>query len=168
SNFGGFYALVFNPRIVDKPFMYLPFLLGFITLLADLRDGRHAEVGLFAVVYAAAIGFFLPWTDYGWYLIPLYPVLCFGLASFVVRAWREASAAALWIWFLFSFTYLCWMLGERGVIQPRSFRFVYLALLVALPLFTAATAKRPRAWRVGFGLLVAAQWLGDAWYAFGK
>src|SRR6185369_14031935 len=75
TDFGGFAALVFNPRVVEKGFGYLPFILGFMTLLSDLRDGRHAEVGLFGAIYAAAIAFFLPWNMYGWYLMPLYPVM---------------------------------------------------------------------------------------------
>jgi hypothetical protein len=168
ADFGGFYALVFTPRIVEKSFMYLPFLLGFFTLLADLRDGRHAEVGLFAAVYAGAIAFFLPWNQYGWYLIPLYPAMAFGLASFVVRAYRDAATGAVWSWLLFSTTYLFWIACDRELVTPRTWRYVYLALLVALPLFTLATAKTPRRWRIGFGAMVAAQWLGDAWYALGK
>src|SRR5262249_46019466 len=83
TNFGGFYALIFAPHVVPSPFNSLPFLLGFCTLMTDLRDGRHAEVGLFAAVYAGGIAFFLPWNEYGWYLIPLYPVLAFGVASYV-------------------------------------------------------------------------------------
>ncbi|HEX9101378.1 MAG TPA: hypothetical protein VF997_04205, partial [Polyangia bacterium] len=168
ANFGGFYALVFTPRVVVTSFNYLPFILGFFVLLADLRDGRHAEVGLFAATYAGTIAFFLPWNEYGWYLMPLYPVLAFGLASFVVRAWRDEAATAAWTWLLFSFTYLAWIACDRELVRPRTLRWVYLALLVALPLAIAATANRPRRWRVGFGVLVAAQWLGDAWYAFGK
>ncbi len=168
ADFGGFYALVFTPRVVDQSFMYLPFILGFFTLLADLRDGRHAEVGLGGAIYAGAIGFFLSWNTYGWYLIPLYPLLAFGLASFVVRAWRDAAPSAAWTWLLFSCTYVAWIACDRELVRPRSFRWVYLALLVALPLLVAATANRPRRWRAAFGLLVAAQWIGDAWYAFGK
>ena len=167
-NFGGFYALVFTPRVVVTAFNYLPFLLGFFVLLADLRDGRNAEMGLFAAVYAGAIAFFLPWNEYGWYLMPLYPAMAFGVASFVVRAWREAATGAAWAWVLFSFTYVAWILCDRQVVKPASFRYVYLAVLIALPLFTAATARAPRRWRVGFGVLVAAQWLGDVWYAFGR
>ncbi|MCU1283556.1 MAG: glycosyl transferase family 39 [bacterium] len=168
ANFGGFYALVFDPRVVEKSFNYLPFLLGFFALLADLRDGRHGEMGLFAVVYAAGIAFFLPYNMYGWYLIPLYPAMAFGLASFVVRAYRDAAAGAVWVWLLFSATYLAWIASDAELVQPRWFRYVYLALFVALPLATVATAKTPRRWRIGFATLVAAQWLGDAWYALRK
>ena len=168
ENFGGFYALIFSPGVVNKPFMYLPFILGFVTLLADLRDGRHVDVALFAAVYAGGIAFFLPWNMYAWYLLPLYPALAFGVASFVVRAWRDAAATATWIWVLFSFTYVAWILCDRNVVSPHAFRFVYLAVLVALPLFTAATKERPRQWRAGFGLLVGLQWLADAWYTLGK
>jgi hypothetical protein len=168
TNFGGFYALVFTPRVVNQSFMYLPFLLGFFTLLADLRDGRAGDVGLFAAVYAAGIAFFLPWNEYGWYLIPLYPAMAFGLASFVVRAWRDAAAGAAWSWLLFSVTYLSWIACDRALATPAVWRWIYLALLVALPLATVATARSPRRWRAGFGVLVAAQWLGDVWYALGK
>jgi hypothetical protein len=166
SNFGGFFALVFNPRVVGSPLVYLPFLLGFLTLLSDLREGRNVEVGLFAVVYAAGIAFFLPWNEYGWYLIPLYPALTFGVASFAVRAWRDVAPTAPWIWLLFSATYLAWIASDAELVKPRWFRYVYLTLFVLLPVAAVATAKSPRRWRIGFGALVAAQWLGDAWYAW--
>ncbi|MGZ3408306.1 MAG: hypothetical protein ACXVAN_17775, partial [Polyangia bacterium] len=128
----------------------------------------HAEVGLFAAVYAGAIAFFLPWNQYGWYLIPLYPVMAFGVASFVVRAYRDVATGAVWTWLLFSSTYLFWIGCDRELIFPRHWRYPYLALFVALPLLTVATARTPRRWRIGFGVLVAAQLLGDAWYALGK
>ena len=168
TDFGGFAALVFNPRVVEKGFGYLPFILGFMTLLSDLRDGRHAEVGLFGAIYAAAIAFFLPWNMYGWYLMPLYPVMAFGLASFAVRAWRQAATGAAWAWLLFSATYLSWIACDANVVKPQHWRFVYLALFVLLPVATIATEKRQRLWRTGFGVLVGLQWLGDAWYSFRK
>jgi hypothetical protein len=168
TDFGGFYALVFTPRVVEKSFNYLPFILGFMTLLADLRDKRHVEVGLFAAVYAGSIAFFLPWNGYGWYLMPLYPAMAFGLASFVVRAWREAATGAAWTWLLFSATYLSWIACDADLVKPKHWRWGYLVLFVLLPLATVATEKRPRWWRTGFGVLVGLQWLGDAWYSFRK
>jgi hypothetical protein len=164
TNFGGFYALMFGPRIVDRPFMYLPFFLGFFTLLADLRDNRAADIGLFAVVYSICIAFFLPYNEYGWYLIPLYPALAFGLASFVVRAWRDAAASAGWIWLLFVGTYLCWIACDAQVGRPLLWRWVYLGAAVALPLITLLTAPARRWWRAGFTALVAAQLCADSWY----
>lgn len=164
TNFGGFYALIFAPRVVDKSFMYLPFLLGFFTLLSDLRDGRYAEVGLFAAVYAGGIAFFLPWNEYGWYLIPLYPVLAFGVASYAVRAFRDAVANAAWPWLLFSVTYLCWIACDAHLGTPPWWRWLYLGLFVALPLSTLVTARVAQRFRIGFGLLVAAQLVGDSWY----
>jgi hypothetical protein len=164
TNFGGFYALLFSQHIVVRPFMYLPFLLGFFTLLSDLRENRYADMGLFAAVYSACIAFFLPYNEYGWYLIPLYPALAFGLASFVVRAWRDAAAPAGWSWLLFSGTYLCWIACDAQLGQPALWRWIYLGAAVALPFVVVATARAPRAWRGGFAVLVAAQLCADGWY----
>jgi Dolichyl-phosphate-mannose-protein mannosyltransferase len=164
TNFGGFYALIFAPRVVEKPFMYLPFLLGFFTLLADLRDRRYVDVGLFAAVYAGCIAFFLPWNEYGWYLIPLYPALAFGLASFAVRAWQDARAEAGWPWLLFSGTYLCWIACDAQLGVPAVWRWLYLGSLVALPLVAVLGARAPSRWRLGFAVLVAAQLGADTWY----
>lgn len=164
TNFGGFYALVFNQRIVTAPFMYLPFLLGFLTLLGDLRDARYTDFGLWAAIYAAGIAFFLPYNEYGWYAIALYPALAFGLASFVVRAWRDAAPAAGWPWLLFSGTYLCWIACDAHVGTPPLWRWIYLGCAVALPFVVVAAARAPRPWRLGFAALVAAQLGADAWY----
>jgi hypothetical protein len=164
TNFGGFYALVFLQRVVDRAFNYLPFLLGFFTLLADLREQRHVELALFAVVYAIGIAFFLPHNEYGWYLIPLYPALAFGLAAFVMRAGREAAPGAGWIWLLFSGTYLCWLACDTGLGQPRLWRWIYLGAAVALPFVALAAVRAPRRWRALFAFLVALQMCADGWY----
>jgi hypothetical protein len=164
TNFGGFYALVFAQRVVERPFNHLPFLLGFMALLSDLRESRHVELALFAVVYAIGIAFFLPHNEYGWYLIPLYPALAFGLASFVVRAWREATPGAGWIWLLFSGSYLCWLLCDAAVGRPQLWRWVYIVAAVALPLVALAAARTPRSWRAVFAFLVALQICADGWY----
>ncbi len=168
GNFGAFQALVFSPRVVDNAIMELPFILGFMTLLFDLRDGRNVEMGLFAATYAITIAFLLPYNQYGWYAIPLHPAFAFGLASFVVRAWRDASAGALWTWMLFSLTYLAWLACDAGLVGARTLRWYYLAVAVALPFAWLATTNAPRRWRSGFAALVALQWLGDAVYAFRK
>jgi hypothetical protein len=168
TNFGGFYALIFNPRVVEKSFMYLPFLLGFFTLLADLRDGRNVDVGLFAVVYSACIAFFLPWNEYGWYLIPLYPALTFGVASYVVRAWRDAAPVAVWPWLLFSGTYVCWIACDVQLGTPSLWRWIYLAVVIALPLGALVTARAPGRFRAVFAALVAVQWITDACYSLRK
>jgi hypothetical protein len=171
TNFGGFYAMVFNPRVVGDAFMYLPFVLGFFSALADLRDGRNVDIGLFAAVYAGTIAFLLPWNEYGWYIIPLYPVMAFGLASFVMRAWRDpggAGAGSAWALHLFLVTYLCWIICDMHFGTPRVWRWIYLALLVALPFAALAAARWPRRWRIGLGTLVAVQCVADAWYALRK
>lgn len=168
TNFGGFFALVFNVRVVEKSFMYLPFLLGFFTLMSDLRDSRYTEIGLFAAVYSACIAFFLPWNEYGWYLIPLYPALTFGIASFVARAWRDGAALAAWPWLLFSGTYVCWIACDVHVGVPSLWRWIYLLVLVALPLGALATARAPSRFRAGFGVLVGAQWITDVLYTLRK
>jgi 4-amino-4-deoxy-L-arabinose transferase-like glycosyltransferase len=164
TNFGGFNALIFAPRVVEKPFMYLPFLLGFFVLLSDLRAGRHVELGLFVAVYAVGIAFLLPWNGYGWYLIPLYPALAFGLASFVLRAWRDAAADAFWIWLLFSVTYLCWIVCDAGVGSPQLWRWVYIVIAALTALTSRLAARFPSRWRAAFGVFVGAQLLGDCWY----
>jgi hypothetical protein len=164
SNFGGFHALIFAPRVVDKPFMYMPFLLGFFVLLSDLRDGRHVELGLFVAVYTAGIAFLLPWNGYGWYLIPLYPALAFGLASFVARTMREANGNAAWIWLLFSGTYLCWIVCDANVGTPQLWRWIFIVVAAAIPLASMAATRFPRGWRIGFAAFVALQLIGDSWY----
>lgn len=168
ENFGGFYAMVFSLRVVDKAIMELPFILGFMTLLFDLREGRHVEMALFAATYAMTIAFMLPYNEYGWYAIPLYPAMAFGLASFVVRTWREAATGALWTWMLFSMTYLAWLACDAEVLQSRKLRWWYLGLAVLLPLYTAATVKRPRLWRAVFVGLASLQGLAEAVYTFRK
>jgi hypothetical protein len=168
ENFGGFYSMVFSPRAVGKAIMELPLILGFMTLLADLRDNRNVEMGLFGAAYAMTIAFMLPYNEYAWYALPLYPAMAFGLASFVVRAWRDASTGALWTWMLFSMTYLAWLACDAEALEPRKLRWWYLALAVLLPLVTRATVNRPRLWRAGFVGLVALQVLGDAVYSFRK
>jgi hypothetical protein len=164
TNFGGFNALIFAPRVVEKPFMYLPFLLGFFVLLSDLRARRYVEVGLFTVAYCAGITFLLPWNGYGWYLIPLYPALAFGLASFIVRTLREADGDAAWIWLLFCGTYLCWILCDASVGTPQAWRWVYLGFAALTPLTSRAAERFPARWRIGFAVCVAAQLVGDTWY----
>jgi len=166
DNFGGFYAMVFTPRVVSKALMELPLVLGFVTLLFDLREGRHVEMALFAASYAMTIAFMLPYNEYGWYAIPLYPAMAFGVASFAVRAWRDVSTGALWTWVLFSVTWLAWIGCDAGVLKPHRLRWWYLALVVALPIYTAATVKRPRLWRAVFVGLVTLQGLGEAVYSF--
>ena len=168
ENFAGIESLLFSARVVDKGIMELPLILGLVTLLFDLRDGRNVEMGLFAATYAVTIAFLLPYNQYGWYAIPLYPALAFGLASFVVRAWRDAAAGALWTWMIFSLTSLAWLACEAGLVEARTLRWYYAAVAVALPFAWLATTRAPRRWRVGFGALVALQLLGDALYAFRK
>jgi 4-amino-4-deoxy-L-arabinose transferase-like glycosyltransferase len=169
ENFGALESLVFaSSRVADKAIMELPFILGFMTLLFDLRDGRNLEMGLFAASYAITIAFLLPYNHYGWYAIPLHPAFAFGLGSFVVRAWRDASAGALWTWMIFSLTYLAWLACDAELVDAHTLRWYYLAVAVALPFAWLATAKSARRWRVGFGALVALQCLGEAVYAFRK
>jgi hypothetical protein len=110
----------------------------------------------------------ISYNQYGWYAIPLYPALAFGLASFIVRAWREATAGALWTWMIFSLTYLAWLACDAGLVQPRTLRWYYLAIAVALPFAWLATVNAPRRWRRGFSALVALQLLGETLYAFRK
>jgi hypothetical protein len=165
TNFGGFHALIFAPRIVDKPFMYMPFVLGFFVLLDDLRAGRYVELGLFTAVYSACIAFLLPWNGYGWYLIPLYPALAFGVASFVMRTLREANGNALWIWLLFCGTYLCWILCDANVGTPQEWRWAFILVAATTPLTALAAARFPARWRVGFAAFVALELIGDTWYA---
>jgi hypothetical protein len=164
GNFGGFNALMFNPRVAEKPFMYFPFLLGFFVLVSDLRDKKYVEVGLLAMVYSAGITFLLPWNGYGWYLIPLYPALAFGLASFVVRTLREANGDAFWIWLLFSITYLCWIICDGQLALPQQLRWVYIGIAALTPFTSWASRRWPARWRVGFAAFVALQLIGDTWY----
>ena len=49
--------------------------------------------------------------------------------------------------------------------QPRLWRWIYLALLAALPFAALAAARWPRRWRCGFGALVAVQCIADALYS---
>ena len=168
DNFGGFFSLVFSLRVVEMAIMELPFILGFMTLLFDLQEGRHVEMALFAATYALTIACMLPYNQYGWYAIPLYPAMAFGLASFVLRTWRAASTGALWTWMLFSITYVAWLACDAGVLQPRNLRWWVLGLAVLLPLYTAATVRRPRLWRAVFVGLVSLQGLGEAVYTLRK
>jgi hypothetical protein len=116
-------------------------------------------------VYSACIAFFLPWNEYGWYLIPLYPALTFGVASYVVRAWRDGAVLAAWPWLLFSGTYVCWIACDVRLGRPSLWRWIYLGLLLALPLAARAPARGPLRFRVAFGTLVGVQWITDVLYA---
>jgi hypothetical protein len=168
TNFGGFYALAFSPSAVGSAFLELPFILGLMTLFADLRDGRNVEMGLFATAYAMTIAFLLPYNQYAWYAMPLYPAMAFGLASFVVRAWRDGAVGATWAWVLFSVTHLAWIACDADLVGPKKLRWWYCALAVLLPIGVAATAQRRRLWRAAFVGLVALQLLAEAVYAFRK
>jgi hypothetical protein len=165
SNLGGMWPLLFRPRVVDQPIDYLPFMLGLFSLVWELREQRQMELALFAVIYAIGIAFFLPSNEYGWYAMPLYPVLAFGLATFLVRAWREAAPGAGWIWLAFVGTWVFWLLCDAGAGRPRLWRWVYLGAAVALPFAALMAARTPRRWRAVLACLVALQICADGWYA---
>jgi len=169
SGFGGFYSLLLVPRIVNTPFIYPPFLLGLFTLLWNVAQRRQLELSLQTLLYAAGLAFLLGRNEaYGWYLIPAYPLLSFGIADFVRRTWDEENRQSLWIWFLFSVPYQFGMLVEHRPGDRMLGRHAFLLALIAIPFLVLPTGRLRKAFRPGFVVLVVLQCIGDVWHVMAR
>ena len=58
SGLGGFYQLLFVPQLISKR-IYLPFLLGFVTLIANLLERRQIELSLAPLLCGLGMAFFV-------------------------------------------------------------------------------------------------------------
>jgi hypothetical protein len=135
NGFEGAFELLFTHKMVAKKFIYYPFFLGtMVTLAGVFVDGKTREYYLQYPVYIGCLTFLVDQNQvYGWYLIPMYPVLCAGTAQFALKTLRQPEAGHLFVWALFVLPYAGFALlapaadPRRGLTQAR---YLYALLLV--------------------------------------
>jgi hypothetical protein len=135
AGFNSWHELLFKHRILSDESPYWPFLVGFIFLMRELLRERYRDLALLCVVYCIGITFFASQVEvYGWYLIPVHPLLCIGLALFIDDLWEEPKARVpyLWIWVPLTVASACGVLMHSGV-NPMALRYGFLFLAIGIP-----------------------------------
>jgi hypothetical protein len=166
KGFGGAFELLFDFKMVSTKFIYYPFYLGLFTVL--FSGGRARELYLQYPIYIACMVFFVDENQvYGWYLIPMYPVLCMGVAQFVLKMIRDMDARYLFVWALFVLPYLFGMVPKGSVRQNDLVRYAYLAVMLAL-LGVGWLVRRPRVYAWTGGVLTAVVLACDVGYLLGR
>jgi hypothetical protein len=163
NGFWGFYQLLFNPKIVESAFPYTPFILASLLIFQQLGNPRTREFYLQYPIFIALMTLMVDQHNvYGWYLMPMYPVLSAAVAQFLVRLFSDESATFALTWAVAVFPYVGLMLLNAG--NGPVLRYGYgLAVLAMFGVLTLAPGQRLRPARVVGGLLVAAQLMTDVW-----
>jgi hypothetical protein len=156
------FDLIFAHKMVSTKWLYYPFYLGLFAALFDsVGDERAREFYLQYPIFIGCLIFFVDSGHiYGWYVIPMYPVLCMGLAQYVLKMIRQPDSRYLIGFALIALPYSIGMLEPILVRHPSPFRYGFLALFVgALALSTVW--RRPRLYAVTSYAMVAGLVVGD-------
>jgi hypothetical protein len=168
SGFNGFFEFMFVHKIVDTRFFYAPFLVGAGVALFNLAELRAREYYLQFVAYSGCMTIFVDqYNVYGWYLIPMYPVLCAGAAQLAVRMIRDQPPLQ-WTWAMFSLAYVGAMMLSWWPEKLTALRHAYLALFVAVPLVLWLGRRVRWAWPALGVSLVALQLGVDLKYVLSR
>src|SRR5262249_16218110 len=94
SGLGSLFHLGLAHKMVSTKWLYYPFYLGLFAVLFDaVSDVRAREYYLQYPIYIACLIFMADEKHiYGWYVIPMYPVLCMGLAQYVLKMFNQPDA----------------------------------------------------------------------------
>lgn len=168
AGFDAFWELLFNHKIVEDHAPYLLFLLGLCALIGDARSAM--EWTALVIVYGALICFFADGSMVrGWYLIPILPALCYGVARHIATMWDETGARAKLIWVAFAAPQLAARLVEEHANRLVIVRYGYLAVVMAA---MGALLVKPRVsarWsQITTATLVVVQVLSDVSVVLGR
>ena len=162
SDLSSGFDLIFVHRMVSTKWLYYPFYLGLFSVLFDaVGDERAREYYLQYAIFIGCLIFFVDANHiYGWYLIPTYPVLCMGLAQYVLKMIRRPDSG-----YLIGFTLLC-LPYSLSLMEPLLMRHQTIFRYGFISLFLGAVAlatfwRQPRVYAWASGLLVAGVLVGD-------
>ena len=143
GGFDAFWELLFNHKVIEERTPYLLFPLGLCVLVGDARS--TIEWVLLVVVYAGMIAFFADGSMVrSWYLVPLYPALCYGVARQICAMWDEAGARHKWIWIAFVAPGVAAELVRDHAERMTLVRYGYLAALMAAAALFLTLRTAPR------------------------
>jgi hypothetical protein len=156
------FELVFAHKMVSTKWLYYPFYLGLFVVLFDaVGDERAREFYLQYPIFIGCLIFFVDAGHvYGWYVIPMFPVLCMGLGQYVLKMVRKPESRYLIGFALFCAPYMLSMIEPKLTQHVWVFRYAFLAIfLAAVALTTFWPRPRLQAW-IG-GLMVFGVVAGD-------
>jgi len=137
GRFQGFtsaFSLLLVPKVVNQPLTYGLFFLALAALVVEGARGRMKAVVIPLITYACVMGFFANrFLVFGWYLIPLYPFLCIGIARAIAVMWSSRSGRMLWLWMLLVVPFTLDALTATAPSTTSALRYLYLALAIGVP-----------------------------------
>jgi len=133
KGFGGLFAFLARPRLVNVETQDLLLILSTMLALAGLSERPLKIWGLAVLVYIACMTFFVDQGHvYGWYFIPLYPWLCAALGAGIARASRERHLGLSLLWCSVAVVIMASCASDHQLWGRSELRFAYLALLLTL------------------------------------
>jgi len=161
SGFNVWHELLFKHRILSEEFAYWPFLVGLIFLTRELSRGRYRDLALLCVTYCIGLNFFASQSEvYGWYLMPVHPFLCIGVALFVGEFWYKPGAPYLWFWVPLTLASSCDLLMQSGA-NAMALRYGFLLLSIGIPTASSLIKLSLTSYRGIAVLMLAVQVITD-------
>lgn len=163
TGFGAMWALLFDHKIVEDHTPYPLFVVGLVLLVAELRQQASFEWLLLVLLYAAMMAFLAdPTMVRGWYLTPILPALCYGIARAIVAMWDEPDGRYKLFWLVFAALQIATRLAENHPHSLTAVRWSYLAVLASAAAFLLLLPRMSmRMSRLATVVLVAAPLLSD-------
>jgi hypothetical protein len=102
---------------------------------------------------------------FGWYQIPLYPVLCVGVARYVATMWNDVKGWSLWLWMLATLPYMLNVVVGQHFGAAILSRYFFLAVMLLMPLALLMFRGMRRSWAHALVVLLVVAQLGtDVYY----
>ena len=137
-------SLLFGTHVVDESVIWPLWYIGGIGLVVDAVNDRARDIGMQALVYAGCMTIFADQRSvYGWYWIPLYPMMAAGIGSFGVRMWRSDGGLYHALFAVIAVPWAFTMAMELDWDGRQRFRTVYILLMAAI-VAVLALVRGPR------------------------
>ncbi len=169
NNFGGIFDLVFWHKYIDRRYLYPPFWFALISIFSGVNDKRTREFFLAYVIYVGCLTFMVDDRSvYGWYLMPMYPILALGAGMYVVRLFRQRGGYDLLVWSILVLPCTFSLVVDKYPARRNQLRYIFIASMILVPLALWVVRKRHRAFHYALAsALVGVQLvtdLSDIWH----